>query len=176
MKTERIELLEQTCKKRGIESMTTHFMVDYHSSALGRFANLPHWEKLARAMAYAIENQDVFAYADDRIGGRIYYSREAKPEKYCPELNCDTEARREFMELYPEAEELWRHQLIGTSAKGHITWFFDKILTHGTEGFKKKFDDALKHAKDEKAAEFYQGVIIMLDALQAFNDKHIEAY
>lgn len=176
MKTERIELLEQTCKKRGIESMTTHFMVDYHSSALGRFANLPHWEKLARAMAYAIENQDVFAYDDDRLGGRIYYSREAKPEKYCPELNCDTEARREFMELYPEAEELWRHQLIGGTAKGHITWFFDKILTHGTEGFKKKFEDALKHAKDEKAAEFYQGVIIMLDALQAFNDKHIEAY
>ncbi len=176
MITERIKELQELCKKRGIESMPTHFTVDYHDSALGQFASLPHGEKLARAMAFAVENQDVFAYDDDRIGGRIYYSREAKPEKYCPELDCNTEARREFLKLHPEAEELWKYQLIGGSAKGHITWFFDRILTHGTEGFKKKFEDALKRAKDEKAAEFYRGVIIMLDALQAFNDKHIEVY
>ena len=169
-------MLEELSRIRGIESMPTHFASDYHASALGQFAELPHWEKLARAMAFAIENQDVFAYEEDRIGGRIYYSREARPERYCPELNFEAEPRREFIELYPEAEELWHYQLIGTAAKGHITWFFDRILTHGTEGFKKKFEDALKRAKDEQAKEFYRGVIIMIDALQAFNDKHIEAY
>lgn len=176
MVCDRIKRLEALCRERGISSMPTHFNVDYHSSALERFSHLPHAEKLARAMAYAIENQPVFAYDDDRIGGRIYYSKEQKVEKSCPELDCNTEARAEFLELYPEAEELWKYQLIGGSAKGHITWFFDRILTLGTEGFKKKFDDALKNAKDAEAREFYQGVIIMLEALEAFNDKHIAVY
>lgn len=172
----RIKELQEICKKRGIDGMPTHFTSDYHSSALGRFSSLPHAEKLARAMAFAIENQDVFAYDGDRIGGRIYYNHEAKVENFCSELDCNTEAKAEFLKLYPEADELWKYQLIGGTAKGHITWFFDRILTHGTEEFKKKFEDALKHAKDEEAAEFYQGVIIMLDALQAFNDKHIAEY
>ena len=156
--------------------MPTHFSVDCHGAALGRFSELPHWEKLAKSMAFAIENQDVFAYENDRIGGRIYYNHEAKVEKYCPELDCNTEAKKQFIEEFPEAEELWRYQLIGGTAKGHITWFFDRILTHGTIGFKKKFEDALKFAKDKEAEEFYRGVIIMLDALQAYNDKHIEVY
>jgi formate C-acetyltransferase len=174
--TERIKELEAICKKRAIESAPTHFAFDYNSSALGQFAELPHAEKLARAMAYAIENQDVFAYPDDRIGGRIYYSKESPVQKACRELDCMANARAEFLELYPEAEELWKYQLIGGTAKGHITWFFDRILTHGTEQFKQKFTNALKHAKDEEAKEFYEGVIIMIDALQAFNDKHIAVY
>lgn len=116
MISERIKKLEVLAKERGITGMPTHFTADYHSSALGRFSNLPHWEKLARAMAYTVESQDVFAYEDDRIGGRIYYNREAAPERLCPELDCDTNARQQFIDEFPEAEELWRYQLIGGSA------------------------------------------------------------
>ena len=46
----------------------------------------------------------------------------------------------------------------------------------GTTGMIAECESALANAKDEKAAEFYRGVIIMLEALQAFNDKHIEVY
>ncbi len=176
MITDRIKELQELCKTRGIEGKPTHFSLDYHTSALEQFSSLPHAEKLARAMAFATQNMDVIAYDGDRLGGRIYYNHEAQVEKWCPELNCDTDAKAEFLKLYPEAEELWKYQLIGGTAKGHITWFFDRILTHGTEGFKKKFSDALAYAKDDEAKDFYQGVIIMLDALQAYNDKHIEVY
>ncbi|MBQ9803020.1 MAG: hypothetical protein IJW51_08145 [Clostridia bacterium] len=127
-------------------------------------------------MAYAIENQPVFAYDGDRIGGRIYYSKEAPITEACPALDYRSEAKRIFEEKYPKAWELFKNQLISRSAKGHITWFFDRLLTHGTDGYKALFKKALETAKDEKAREFYDGVIIMLDALQAFNDKHIAAY
>lgn len=175
MISERIKMLEKLCAQRGKAGMPTHFDEDYHSAAQDRFGDLPHGEKLARAMGYAIENQPVFAYEGDRIGGRIYYN-EAPITQKCPALDYRSEGERKFKELYPQADELFRNQLISKVSQGHITWFFDRILTHGTEGYRALFEEALKHARDDRAEEFYRGVIIMLDALQAFNDKHIEAY
>ena len=127
-------------------------------------------------MGYAIENQPIFAYEGDRIGGRIYYSKEAKVKSKCPEADYTYEAELQLEKEFPEAKELQEGQLIGGSATGHITWFFDKILKNGTDGFKAIFEKALNSASDEKAKEFYQGVIIMLNALQLFNDKHIAEY
>ena len=76
--TDRIKIIHEECRLRGLSGMPTHFMVDLHGSALGRFKELPHYEKLARYMAYAIENQPVFAYENDGIGGRVYYNNDAK--------------------------------------------------------------------------------------------------
>jgi len=176
MISERIQSMEKISRERGISGMPTHFEKDYHSSALGIYKDLPHWERLARSMAYAIENQEVFAYPDDRIGGRIYYNHEERVEEKCPALDPDTEAIEKFNAICPEGAELMNKQLIGTSAKGHITWFFDRILTHGVEGFRAIYEKALENASDKLAEEFYRGVIIMLDALLAFNDKHISVY
>ena len=101
MITERISNLQKLAAERGKAGMPTHFASDYHRSALTVYKDLPHWEKLARAMAYAIENQDVFAYEDDRIGGRIYYSREEKPEK-------ETKVPPLFYRKYPALREAIR--------------------------------------------------------------------
>jgi formate C-acetyltransferase len=177
MITERISKMQEIHKERGrVPAIRPHFNRDYHGSALGQFKDLPHWEKLARAMAYAIENQPIYAYDGDRIGGRIYYDRELPIEAECPELDFRKEARERFAKEFPDANDMIECQIIGTNAPGHICWFYDRILRYGVEGYRKKFEDALAYAKDEKASEFYQGVIIMLDALLAFNDKHIEEY
>ena len=61
MISERIKKLQELSKCRGEAGMPTHFIVDLHSAALERFSELPLNEKLARSMAYAIENQPVFA-------------------------------------------------------------------------------------------------------------------
>ena len=177
MITERISNMQATEKIRGrAPAIRPHFHRDHHGAALGQFKDLPHWEKLARAMAFAIENQPIYAYDGDRIGGRVYYDRELPIEAECPELDFKTEARERFAREFPDGEEMIECQIIGRSVPGHICWFYDRILRYGVEGYRKKFEDALASAKDEKASEFYQGVIIMLDALLAFNDKHIEAY
>ncbi len=176
MISKRIKRLEESSKIRGKAGMPTHFGNDYHFSANEIFGGLEHAEKLARAMAYAIENQPVFVYDGDRIGGRIYYNMEEPISRFCPDADCMTEARMRFHNEFPEADELLKGQLICGTAKGHITWFFDRILKHGTDGYKAIFENALKAARDKKAEEFYRGVIIMLDAMQAFNDKHISEY
>ena len=73
MISERIAKLEKLTADRGRNMPWSHFDVDHHDAANNKFASCPQWEKTARAMAYAIENMDVFAYDDDRIGGRIYH-------------------------------------------------------------------------------------------------------
>ena len=67
MITERISNMQATEKIRGrAPAIRPHFHRDHHGAALGRFKDLPHWEKLARAMAFAIENQPIYAYDGDR--------------------------------------------------------------------------------------------------------------
>lgn len=176
MKTDRIIELEKKCADRGRNQPSSHFVKDYHSAALTKFSHCEQWEKAARAMAYAIGNQAVFAYPEDRIGGRVYHSN-AEPVNFTdPDLDGDTDAQKAFVAECPEAPELQANQLIGGNAKGHITWRFDRILSLGVTGMKAQFADALAQAKDQEAEEFYSGVLILLDALQNFNDKHIEAY
>ncbi|MBQ7089739.1 MAG: pyruvate formate lyase family protein [Clostridia bacterium] len=174
--TERIKQLQEQCKKRGEAGFPCHFQADLHESALGRFASLPHREKLARAMGYAIENMDVFAYEDDRIGGRNYFYCEEKVEESCSELDCDTPANEAFRRICPDADVLQRNKLIHISVKGHISWRYDRILELGVSGFKTQVEGYLSAAKDAEAKEFYEGVLILLDAMLAFNDKHIAAY
>lgn len=177
MITERISKMQEVAKVRGkVPAIRPHFWRDYHGSALGAFKDLPHEEKLARAMAFAIENQPIYAYEGDRIGGRIYYDRELPIEAECPELDYKTEAHRRFVEEFPDGEEMLECQLITRNTPGHICWFYDRILRYGVEGYRKKFEEALAGAKDKKAEDFYRGVIIMLNSILAFNDKHIEEY
>lgn len=176
MIAERITELEKESLKRATSGIVSHFAKDYHESALTQFADCPQWEKTARAMAYAIVNQDIYVDKEDRIGGRVYHINEEKPERIAPDLDCDTEAREAFKREFPEHKDLFKGNLIAGTNKGHITWFFDRILSLGLTGFRAQYEAALEHATDEEAEQFYKGVLILLDALQEFNDKHIEAY
>lgn len=76
MKSQRITEIEKLCAERGKSGVISHFFEDYHTAGRTIFAGLPQWEKTARAMAYAIENQAVYAYPEDRLGGRVYHTNE----------------------------------------------------------------------------------------------------
>lgn len=176
MITKRIMDLQSVSEERGKEGKIAHFSKDYHNSAKTLYKDCPQWEKTARAMAYAIASQDVYVYPEDRIGGRTYYGDEEHDYIPCPDLDYVTESFDIFRNKFPEADELYENQLIFPMVFGHITWRYDYILALGIDAFKQKYVDALKTAKDEEAYQFYSGVIILLDAMQAFNDKHISYY
>lgn len=176
MTTQRINELITLTQQRGKASPKGHFSKDYHNSAKTLYKDCPQWEKTARAMAYAIANQNVYAYPEDGIGGRTYYGDEEHDYTPCPDLDYVTESFEIFRNKYPEADELYENQLIFPMVFGHITWRYDYILSMGVDAFKQKYVDALKTAKDEEAYQFYSGVIILLDAMQEFNDKHISYY
>ena len=120
MLSPRIAELEKECARRGTAGIKGHFQYDLHTAAKTMFGDLPQWEKVARSMAYAVENMDVYVSETDRIGGRVYYNEDpvTEPDRSLDEKYDGMEA---FFEEYPEGKELLDNQLIGGLAKGHIT-------------------------------------------------------
>ena len=176
MISKRIEALARECAFRGCHFPKVHLLQDYHYAALNLYAHLPKWEKRARSMAYAINKQDILVYEGDRLGARALQEWGAMPEKTDPDLDYLTKAEEMILQKYPEVQELRRHQLITSSSFGHIAWRYDWLLEKGVTGMREIYEKALKEAPDQKAEEFYRGVLIMLDALQKFSDRHIPAY
>ena len=183
MISERIIKLQQECSLRGKNPKRAHFDKDYHYTGMNLFNNLPHHLKLAKSMAYAIEEIDVWAYQDDMIGGRIYYFNEEPIAQKCAEFDYIEPAYIKIQNEIDNYFELVNNQLISDlynkdfiACNGHIGWRFDKLLELGVDGLKKLYQEALDKTSDEKAKEFYEGVLILLDGLLAFNDKHIEIY
>ena len=150
------------------------FLYDIHTSALTKFKDLPRWEKQARAKAYAITNQEIYIEPDDKIIGRVYYRNEVKPEKYDTDFDFNTLFKNKTMREDPEYAELASFQLACYGAPGHIAWDWNAMLREGTEGIRERCRiGLLRKAGDEEAEHFYNGVIIMLDALDEWNDKHV---
>ncbi|MBQ8893847.1 MAG: hypothetical protein IJ043_05500 [Clostridia bacterium] len=135
---------------------------DLHRLTLGKYANLPRWERLAHAMAEALENQAIYIYPQDRLIGRTYHSNKAEkePERLNPELAKPPLWEKEN---YPQ---LLENQLVLYNAPGHIAWNWDALLHQGTEGLKKRCNGT---------GEFHQGARILLTALENWSDRHAEA-
>ena len=178
MISKRIQKMQKELSERGEKCNNPHFSADRHYAALHHFSDLPRWEKHARSMAYAIEHQEVYARPSDEIGGMIHqFSKEDIPvPQKDPDFDADTPAKVEFLRQFPKGETLLKNQLIGTAAKGHICWDFSPILELGTEGFLQRIQRLSEIAPDRGAKEFYQGAQILLEAMQSWNDRHIEAY
>ena len=87
MTSERIRTLEARSAELGRSSPQDHFERDYHYAGTALYAGLPHWEKMARSMAYAVVNQDVLVYEDEGIGGRGYHLNGAPVEQPVPEFD-----------------------------------------------------------------------------------------
>ena len=173
--SERMQMLFERSRKVAIDPPRTTFNRDLHYSALTLYKDLPRWEKQARAMAYAIVNQEIFIESYDKIIGRVYYFNEIPPEKCDPDFDFNSQLKNDIRKNDPEYDELCRYQLATYGAPGHIAWDWNSLLKQGTEGLRERCNvGLLRHRGDEEAEHFYKGVLIILEALEAWNDKHVE--
>lgn len=173
--SERTAKLFEQSRKKAITPPAPTFWYDYHYSAVNLYGDLPKWEKQVRSMAYAIVNQEIYVESYDKIIGRVYYRGEKKVEVADPDYDFANGPRRKVRENDPEYAELADNRLTTFGAPGHIAWDWNTILKRGTVGIRKRCEDGLiRYAGDEKAEQFYKGVMIMLDAVEAWNEKHVE--
>lgn len=174
-KTPRTNRLEHACKDRGSHQPPNHYMADLHFASLHRYGNLPVWEKIARATHDALINQDIYIEPDDRIIGRVYFLNPCPVTEADPDLDYES---RPLSQVYREIDgydEMWKHQFFTRGAgRGHISWLWNNILKYGISGIRAQYEESLKQAHDEKAREFYTGVLIVLDAVRIWNQKHVE--
>lgn len=173
--SERIKMIFERSRSIAKNPPQSTFDSDLHSSAMSVYKDLPRWERMARSMAYAIVNQDIYIEPYDKIIGRVYYRNEARVTEYYPDYDFNTQPRLNSEKNDPEYTELYRHQLVTYGAPGHIAWDWNTILKRGTEGIRERCQkELIRHTGDAEAEQFYNGVLIMLDALEAWNEKHVE--
>jgi len=151
------------------------FNRDLHHGMKNLYAELPLSEKIARSMAYAVTNQTVYVEADDKIIGRVYYHNPVAAGAVDTDFDFNSQFRAKYAEEHPDYHELAVYQMGTYGSPGHIAWDWNTLLMYGTEGIRQRVAmERTRHPGDEKAAEFYDGVTIMLDAMEEWNNKHIE--
>ena len=174
-RSERMELVCRNWREATMNPPESRYLIDLHGAALGKYAHLPTRERIARASADAIVAQPIYINTCDSIIGRNYFQRVTRPGVTYPELDSFTEPKSRCNEIYEGYTELFDNQLVNLGTPGHIAWSWNYILRHGTEGMRERCRRELpRHAGDAVAEEFYRGVVIMLDALDAWNDRHVE--
>jgi len=147
------------------------------------FGDLPFPERYARAQAYAMANENVFAFPTERLQGMSYYG-------YCPSGYSSDERWRDFTvgpagrarvaEELPEVGEVCGHSLPDDQrtyiihdgmAPGHVAWNYHWALEEGLTALIERHQAAIDTAADDKARDYYQGVAICLQAILDFNER-----
>lgn len=172
--SERIQRLYEKVRQRRPQTVT--FEHDYYELAATKYADLPTAECAARAMAEAIVSLPVLVEDDDRLVGRIFMYEgtfRRQPEHVPPALDRSLEPKQRIAAELPDFVEMARANLTTETSAGHITWNWEPMLRLGTSGMKEMYRAALRRAPDQKAEEFYRGVLILLDALDQWNALHV---
>ena len=170
----RIKRVYERTRELGLNPPQQTFNHDMHKFALEKYFHLPRWEKIARATADAVINQDILIEPQDKIIGRVFYSNEKPIEQFDPDFDYNAR-RNDMLAMHPEYAELCDFKITSWGMPGHIAWNWNLILTQGTAGLRELCQSRMERLKDdERAVEFFTGVLIMLDALDAWNDLHVK--
>lgn len=178
-RSERMQYIFAESRKKAEANPEDHFGYDLYRFALEKYADLDAWEKSARAMADAIRNQEVLIEPYDRLIGRSYYGYPRAVEAIDRDILYNyslSSTRHGFVprELCPEYQTLLRYQLVSAYTPGHVAWNWHTILANGTEGLRRRCQSGLQRkADDPKSRAFYEGVMILLDAVEDWNDAHV---
>lgn len=153
-----------------------------------RYAGLPMWERTARTVAYGLENLPVDILDSDVLIGRYRskcYDPNSSPDDhprpliyeessflslaqeatFAEIMGCCPEVRTDFLACGLHGDAFWA---------GHECHSFQTVLHLGWQGLREQARRMLARTRDEKSREFYQGVIITLDALIKWNDRHVD--
>ena len=107
--SERIRIIFEESRNIAKTPPKSTFTSDLHSSALSLYKDLPRWEKQARAMAYAVVNQQILIEPYDKIIGRVYYRNEVPVSEYDPDFDFNTQPRKNAEKNDQRYDELCRH-------------------------------------------------------------------
>ena len=134
----------------------------------------PFWERYARSLAYAIENEPVSLFDDEQIVGMLYQApsdqgldleeNKKRWAEYCPWHRMH---QRQAREIDPFVG--------GGGAPGHIGWRWDIILEKGIDELIREIRALLANAQDAKAKRLYKGALILWRSVLKWNDRHVAA-
>jgi len=187
--TERIRALAREAARRGTERPAVLRAKNQTLAYYEMYKHLPLSDRQARSLAYALVNEPIRLFPGERINGVFYDDEGMDPQWYHPDWGTDcavTAAEQRIRTEAPQFSELeqqWSESapqdgkpsfIIGGGAgPGHITWNSDLILSLGVEGLGERHREALARTSDPLAREYYEAVLICLDAMLQWNLLHV---
>ena len=172
--SDRIARFRDASRKRGAVQTPSRRAANMTRAFFHLYAKRPLWERYARSMAYAIENEPVYTFDDERLVGMLYQTGpgvyphiseyKARWEPYDPHKQMRKRQQAE-VDPYMAAGGSW----------GHIGWRWDLILQRGIIGHMEVMREHLAHATDVKAKRLYKGALIVWRSVLRWNDKHVAA-
>ncbi len=169
--TDRILRFIEASRVRGDSHPENRYWEDL-TDAYDRYADLPQRERQARARAEALERLPVALFPGERLVG-MAYPRVTPSDSV---VDYGGPARVRSREDLPENRELVEFEVFSDgAAPGHITCDWQRIMHRGVTGLLNDYRDALRSPRDETAREFYEGVILSLEALLRWNERHVDA-
>lgn len=158
------------------EPLNTYYY-DMHRIAKAEFCDLDSLDKIARSTAYAIENQKLYIEDFDRLIGRVFIFNNKPVEEYDEDFNYVDQARKRILEEIEDYEEFSHFpQVVGDNlyCGGHMSWDWNSLLKCGTSGLKNRCCKELARTSDDNARKYYNNALVLLSALENWNDKHVE--
>jgi len=172
--SERIVRFRDASRERGAGDTFSPRKINQTQAFFELYADLPFWERYARSMGFALENEPVYIFDDERLVGMLYQTPRSwgKPKE---------EHAKQWEDYDPWVQMRMRQAAFadpfvgGGGAPGHIGWRWDWLLEKGVEGHIKDLQMRLSEATDEKARQLYEGAIIIWECVLNWNDRHVEA-
>jgi formate C-acetyltransferase len=183
--TDRLRALAAAAARRAESGPHTSRARNEERGYFELYADLPLPERQARSLAYALVNEPVFIFPGERINGIFYgtddpllwpTSERMASVAATPRAEARIAAEvPEFAALsttWPQSQE-GSFLIMAGAAPGHIAWNWHLILAHGVRGLMDTHREALERTDDPAAREYYQCVLIMLEAMVEWNRRHV---
>lgn len=147
------------------------------------YPGLPLIERQARSFAYALVNEPIYIYPDERLAGQTYQGcagygdvalNGVTGDARWDEFAANRVAARLTAERLPENAAYAKH-FAGGAAFGHIGWDWGRMLRVGARGIIQEARQRSEATDDPMSREFYLGVEICLAALLTWVSRHEEA-
>jgi len=172
--------------RRAADLPRAHYPDSQVRAFLTQYADLPFPERYARAEAYALANETVFVFPNERLQGQSYYYRywpsTCRDDERWKAFTLEAAARPRVADELPEARAIGGHRLPPDQrtyiindgmSPGHVTWNYHWALEEGLTALIEKHVAAIETAPDDAAGSYYQGVAICLQAVLDYNDRHV---
>ena len=170
--SERIRRFRDASRARGAAPPPSPKIANFMHAFFELYPDRPHWERCARSTAYALENEPVCLFDDERLVGMLYQGGQNRPEgssfaeRWKPFSHHEHAVRR----------SAHIHPRVGYGGSpGHVGWRWDRLLELGIEGLMDDIRGRLDRAPDEEATRLYQGMLIAWDGALRWIDRHVAA-
>ena len=168
----RVSRFREASRLRGADPPRSPKVASFLHAFFDLYAQCPHWERYARAMAHALEHEPVCLFDGERLAGMLYQGGEG-----CPARSGLAEQWRSFSHHeHTVRRSTHIDPRIGYGgAPGHVGWRWDRLLEVGIEGLMADIRRRLELSPDDKAAQLYRGMLILWEGVLRWNDRHVAA-